>query len=160
MPRPFAGLMLPLLALLAVLSPGRAVAGSPFADEQFERFSRLRGAKYRPESLNTYGQRFRDGVTTYLDYLANPTGFRPPSARSRTSAEQKGRPPVRGEGRDRAPTSAASPERTGPATRDLITYPFPLQTGDLAYVQLPVRFSDGDADRLCAFIRSIAIASE
>jgi len=40
MPRTFAGFLLPLLALLAVLSPGSAVAGPPSADEQFEKHVR------------------------------------------------------------------------------------------------------------------------
>ena len=36
------------------------------------------GSKYSPGSLTTYGQRFRDAVALYLEYLAKPTGFRVP----------------------------------------------------------------------------------
>jgi len=130
-------------------------------DDQFQRFAHLRGPKYTPASLNTYGQRFRDAVARYLEYLANPTGFRPPTSRS-------ARPAGKAKGRSAAPTDTSPGtgesvpviERPVAGARDLITYPFPLQSGDLAYVQLPVRVLPADAERLCAFIRSIAFVTE
>jgi hypothetical protein len=126
-------------------------------EEQFHRFTNHRGSRYTPGSLNTYGQRFRDAVATYLDYLANPTGFRPPASRTRKNQKSSVRPVAK---TDAADERAVSVERTPPGGRDLITYPFPLQSGDLAYVQLPVRVDSSDAERLCAFIRSIAIVNE
>jgi hypothetical protein len=125
-------------------------------EEQFERFARLRGSKYSPGSLKTYGQRFRDAVALYLDYLANPTGFRAPRSRSTRTTK-----PTSVSGADSGiVTESATVERIPAVARDLITYPFPMQSGVLAYVQLPMRVAASDAERLCAFIRSIAVAAE
>ncbi len=129
-------------------------------EEQFQRFAHLRGSNYSPGSLNTYGQRFRDAVELYLEYLANPTGFRAPPSRSvKTAKPVAGKLAKAGHGTP-PPDTSPTVERAPTSTRDLITYPFPLHNGDLAYVQLPVRVSSADAERLCAFIRSIAIATE
>lgn len=127
-------------------------------EEQFQRFAHLRGSKYSPGSLNTYGQRFRDAVALYLEYLANPTGFRAPPSRSVKAAKTSGT--ARADHIARSPETSPTVERSPTTTRDLITYPFPLQSGELAYVQLPVRLGEVDAERLCAFIRSVALANE
>ena len=128
-------------------------------EEQFQRFAHLRGSKYSPNSLNTYGQRFRDAVALYLEYLANPTGFRPPPSRSPRGGKAKV-PRVKQDASTRSPSALPTVEQTRPASRDLITYPFPLQNGELAYVQLPVRVEVTDAERLCSFIRSLAIGTK
>lgn len=128
--------------------------------DQFQRFARLRGSRYTPASLTTYGQRFRDAVATYLEYLANPTGFRPPASRSPKGGKSKAQSASHAPAQGHVAEPAAASERAATGGRDLITYPFPLQSGELAYVQLPVRVQTADADRLCAFIRSIAIVSE
>jgi hypothetical protein len=38
----------------------------------------------------------------------------------------------------------------------LIVYPFRLQDGTVAYVELPPEFGQDDVERLCEFVRSIA----
>jgi hypothetical protein len=135
------------------------------AEDQLARFSRKSGGKYSPGSLATYGQRFRDAVNDYLQFLSNPTGYRGPKprARSRTGSSQ-GAPPA--SGRTSSPGQAASatnavPDDAAPAApgRDtgLITYPFPLASGALGYVQLPREVTPTDIERLCHFVRSLAI---
>lgn len=128
-------------------------------EEQFQRFATLRGSKYSPGSLNTYGQRFRDAVALYLEYLGNPTGFRAPPSRSARGGKAKP-PRVKRDASNQSPATAPIVDQARATSRDLITYPFPLQNGELAYVQLPVRIEAPDAERLCSFIRSIAIGDK
>lgn len=122
-------------------------------EAQFERFSRKSGGNYSPGSLATYGQRFRDAVAQYRDFLSNPTGFRGPRAR-RTAKESPSRESQTRPSPDAGRAVAPAPSRA----EELITYPFPLQNGALGYVQLPRQISESDVARLCDFIRSLALS--
>jgi hypothetical protein len=42
----------------------------------------------------------------------------------------------------------------------LITYPFPLTTGETCYLNLPADLSQRDADRLCAMIQTLPLPLE
>jgi hypothetical protein len=121
-------------------------------EDQLNRFSRLSGVKYSPGSLATYGQRFRDAVSDYSQFLANPTGYRGqrPRQRARTTRTQSAVTPSTGSQARRTDPPAATDS-------SLITYPFPLGAGTLGYVQLPRELSTDDVERLCHFIRSLAI---
>ena len=41
-----------------------------------------------------------------------------------------------------------------------MTYPFPLRSGQLAFVQLPLRMEKEDAKRLAAFVRTLVFAPQ
>ncbi len=120
-------------------------------EDQINRFSRKVGSRYSPGSLATYGQRCRDALTEYTEFLANPTGYRGPKAKRRGEPVRATTPTARRTG---APKQGRSPVGT---ESDLITYPFPLSAGTLGYVQLPREIIADDAERLCHFIRSLAI---
>ncbi len=124
-------------------------------EDQLDQFSRKAGGKYSPGSLATYGQRFRDAVTDYAQFLANPTGYRgsKPRTRSRATSGQ-----IAASSGSRTRSSRATTPAP-PASRDagLITYPFPLASGALGYVQLPRELTPADIERLCHFVRSLAI---
>jgi len=130
---------------------------------QFQRFSNMRGTKYTPASLRTYGQRFRDAVEMYFQYLANPTGFRPRVSAVAVRAPGTGQRRSQSRSADgptadpTASTTPSQPSGSGAGAPKLLTYPFPLAGGQLAYLQLPVHVSLADVERLCAFIRSIVI---
>lgn len=130
---------------------------------QFQRFSNMRGTKYTPASLRSYGQRFRDSVEMYFQYLANPTGFKPrvsvvavrsPGAGQRRTQSRSADGPA---AETTGSAMPSQPSGSGAGAPKLLTYPFPLAGGELAYLQLPVLVSLTDVERLCAFIRSIAI---
>lgn len=124
-------------------------------DDQLNQFSRKAGGKYSPGSLATYGQRFRDAVTDYAQFLANPTGYRGPKprTRSRATSDQTAAPSG---GRTRS-SRPITPARQASRDAGLITYPFPLASGALGYVQLPRELTPADIERLCHFVRSLAI---
>jgi hypothetical protein len=121
-------------------------------EDQVERFGRKSGSKYRPGSLRTYQQRFRDAVADYLEFLKNPTGYRGAPPKSVTRPSSRTQTKERGQ--------ASTPRtRTTDAAAGLITYPFPLSGGVLAYVQLPHEISPEDAERMADFLRSVAFKS-
>lgn len=132
-------------------------------DLQLERFVRLRGSKYNPESLKTYGNRFRAAVSSYLKYLEDPVNFRGvpaslPKAKKpavKVPLKKAEASPKKGQRLsetvdigDRAPRSDES---------DLVQYPFPLRNGVMAYLSLPRDLRKVEASRIGAFVASLAI---
>jgi hypothetical protein len=128
---------------------------------QMDRFARLRASRYNPTSLRTYGNRLSAAVTHYLKYLDDPATFRaahPGTPRAKVSDKAKAaRLTARdgsgsGIGADIASTSAG---RT--TSGDLVQYPFPIRTGLMAYISLPRDLSRTEAQRISAFVASLAI---
>ena len=129
-------------------------------DRQIDRFTRLRGSKYNPTSLRTYRNRLSAAVSHYLRYLESPESFRAapprrPSASKRAdiaSSEQS--PKVRREP-DRPRDAPPAMERE--MTRNLVQYPFPLRPEVMAYLSLPRDLRKSEAERIAAFVASLAI---
>src|SRR5437899_6948204 len=48
-------------------------------EDTLTRFQNLKKREFTPGSLGTYKQRFRKAVTSYLDYLNDPGGWKPKS---------------------------------------------------------------------------------
>ena len=121
--------------------------------EQLARFERLSGANYTPDSLATYKARFARAVEMYLSYLESPSSFKPPvrSRRAQPKPTPNDKPIAKNQGEERIAAPVI------PHGHELIEYPFPLTTGDTAYLRLPRNFPTSDVDRLASFIRSLAI---
>jgi hypothetical protein len=121
--------------------------------DYLERFSTLAlGTSLKRESVVTYGTRFEKAVTAYREYL-----------------EHKRLPSIRRVGtrsRPKAATTEAAAAKTngngngnGHGTSEvssLIDYPFPLRSGQIAHLRLPMKLDKTDADRLGTFIRTLA----
>jgi hypothetical protein len=127
-------------------------------DALLARFTNAQSAEYRPGSLTTYKTRFAKAVQMYLDWLDNPEGFKPvarsrskstPSRRSNLKPAEESQPPMEDD------DASELVPKTG--TSRLLTYPFPLKSGEVAYLQLPPRVSSDDAERLSKFVGSIAL---
>lgn len=124
-------------------------------DALLARFTNAQSGEYSPGSLSTYKTRFAKAVQMYLEWLDNPEGFRPrvsKRSKSTTTRQSSGKPeaqqrPIEAPAGDAAPKSSAS---------RLLTYPFPLKSGEVAYLQLPPQLSSDDAHRLSKFVGSIA----
>jgi hypothetical protein len=125
-------------------------------DEYMGRFETKARGKLKQESVVAYRQRVRKALDSYRDYLDNPNGWRPPTMRQgpkRTSADQAttskangNSKPTNGNGNGHAAEGNGS---------NLIDYPFPLQSGQIAHVRLPAKLEKGDAERLATFVRTL-----
>lgn len=125
-----------------------------------DRFARKKGHKYSTDSLNTYQSRFRRAVEMYVEYLANPAGWKPPKGRAprkaKTESHANGALATAGP----SPVTAPSTPNLGtPPSHDsqLITYPFPLRSGTTAYFQLPRELPSAEVERMFGFLQSLAI---
>ncbi len=131
---------------------------------QMGRYIRRRGASAKPASLTTYGQRVRAAIELYRTFLDNPAGFRGSTAKQRSSSSSTRSTGLRSTERTEK-LEAKGGSETRDSTRNpplefgssLVTYPFPLRSGAMAYLQLPRHLAGSDVRRLCAFLSSLAI---
>jgi hypothetical protein len=120
-------------------------------DEYMDRFQNRVPGKYKQESLISYRQRLKRAVAAYRDYLetgnvsAIRSSTRAPRQRNVTTPSSTSK--INGNGNGDGPTHDA--------TRSLIDYPFPLRSGHVAHLRLPMQLEKVDADRLAAFIRTL-----
>jgi hypothetical protein len=118
-------------------------------DEYLRRWETMERGNYKAESLQSYGSRFRRAHEAYLTYLESGTT---PQIGRRTARRR--------DAEERSPAQTRSQRDGGrgigaPPAAELVDYPFPLRTGQLAYVRLPRQLERADAERLAAFVRTL-----
>lgn len=141
------------IKVLGALEDGQSVDVRTLnVEDALTRFQNKHHKDMTPQSLATYKTRFRNAVKMYLDYLANPSGWKAPASKART-----------GSGRGRAEVPATNGQGHGevdgppPVVPGLVPYPFPLRNGLLVTLQLPPDLTKREAKRLAGFIESLAI---
>src|SRR5579859_1351185 len=118
------------------------------------RFERLRLGKYKPESLLVYKSRFRNGVQMYLQYVDNPSGWRYKAERPAALRKKPG------SGKGELDAEATETPADSRITRSgTIEYPFPLRSGLVVTLKLPVDLTKQESRRLAGFIDSLAVDS-
>ena len=125
-------------------------------EEYISRFNNLNMGKYKPQSLKTYGSRFKRAVTSYRDYLANPTGwsFSPRRARGRRSD-----PGESTKRRVTQPESESAP-RSAPPGIAAHEYSFPIRKDFMAKLAIPRDVTTTEINRLVAWVRTLALDYE
>jgi hypothetical protein len=136
------------------------------ADDFLNRFETKARGDYKQESLTAYRKRFERALAYYQAFLndgSTPT-FRAPRGPSSGKEDAKQARSNNSAKADKRPLPAVAPHQIVEApttphvpTAALIDYPFPLRGGQLAYVRLPRDFQKGDAERMGAFLLTLAI---
>jgi hypothetical protein len=119
-----------------------------------ERFKNLRARDYKPETLNVYSRRFRRALVLYLDYLKDPTGWRPIT--QRVAGKEMKKDAKVGKTRSR-PALGQLPVDQG---AKMITYPFPLRDDCIVQVTLPMELHQEDVGRLTTFLNALVMRVE
>lgn len=130
-------------------------------DDVLRRFETLRAMKFSAGSLTTYKGRYSRAASMFEEFRASPATWRPRlRQRSRTNGNGGSTASVPGsletDGRALSTPAPASAPHPGHGTA-IITYPFPLRQGVLASLELPPDLTRREAQRLVAFIESLAI---
>ena len=133
-------------------------------DLVFQRYVNRNKLKVSPSTLSTYKRRLRKAIDEFVRYRNDPMNYRPQltSAGRQGSATEAGSP---GGGRagERAPKTRRATETvaqpSGPpsSSTPMLTVPFPLRHDFLASVQIPRDLRKGEAERLAAFINTLAM---
>jgi hypothetical protein len=118
-------------------------------DEYLDRFQNRVVGDYKQESLASYRQRVKRAVAAYRDYLATGNVSAIGSRASRRTRRETPSPATSSKANGNGEVHA--PDVTG----SLIDYPFPLRSGQVAHLRLPMKLDKADADRLSTFLRSL-----
>lgn len=131
-------------------------------DLLFQRFMNRNRVKVSPRTLATYRQRLQRAISEFERYLEDPIDYRSAVGGGRSSAGGGGSKAKR------TTRKKSSEERVGPATGEVATraggagaqvlnIPFPLRSDFLASVQIPRDLKKVEAERLAAFIKTLAL---
>jgi hypothetical protein len=118
-------------------------------DEYLARFENMERGNYKAESIQAYGTRVRRAVDAYLAFLADG---RAPQLKRGVRRQRDG---SRGNATLAGARSEGSATATAPGIADLIEYPFPLASGQMAYLRLPRRLEKPDAERIAAYVQTL-----
>jgi hypothetical protein len=119
-------------------------------DAYLDRFETMVVGQYKHESLVQYRNRFKRGVAAYLSYLNEKQIPTFGGRKRRAERPSQKSEPARSAGATSSPIPASAAER-------LIDYPFPLRSGQIAILRLPVGLDKTDAERMGAFIRTLVL---
>lgn len=125
------------------------------AEEHLDRFANMVVGQYKHESLIQYRNRFKRGLAAYLTYLNDkqiPSFGGSTQKRGAERAAGKSKASAR-----RDAPALASPSIPASTAERLIDYPFPLRSGQIAILRLPVGLERIDAERMGAFIRTLVL---
>jgi len=129
----------------------------------FQRFVNKNRVKIAPDTLRTYQRRLETAIQEFTTWRQDPTAYRP-RGRGRTAASKKDPQPNKTPGTSRRAESPTESEigasgivsDSHPA-KMILTVPYPLRPDFLASVQIPRDLKAVEADRLAAFIRTLAV---
>jgi hypothetical protein len=116
-------------------------------EDVLNRFSNKRHKDFKPKVLDTYKQRFRQALGSYLSYLDDPGGWKPLQRHPRAPA------PSNGNGGE--PNIVQHPAVS--VGRPLVDYTFPLRQGLSARLSLPRDLKEAEVKRLTAFMQTLVV---
>lgn len=130
------------------------VRGMDLADYLSRFETKARSGDLKVESIQAYRRRFERAYEAYLAFLDSG---RAPSftSRSRVSRQQAAEAKVTSGSASVTPKASGVASASEVARDPMIEYPFPLRSGQVASLRLPVRFERQDAERLAAFVRTL-----
>jgi hypothetical protein len=133
-------------------------------DLLFQRFVNRNKVEVSPSTLMTYKQRLGKAIGEFVRWRDDPTSYKPtagPAGPRKRPEKQEPKARTRREGNAEAGPDDGPPEKftNEPATKTL-TLPFPLRSDFLATVQIPRDLKRVEAERLAAFIKTLAVDSE
>jgi hypothetical protein len=133
-------------------------------EDYMSRFANLTMGTYSSGSLTTYKSRFGRALGWYLQFLEKP-GWTPNIGVRKRAIKKANEPNKAGERYDdididQVVTQTLKPGAGSIVSTDLVRYPFPLASGQMAEMYLPANLSKFDAKRLSAFLDSVVLDKE
>lgn len=136
------------------------------ADVVFARFANANKVKVSPATLREYRRRLATSIDEFLKWRNDPAGYRPRGARKEPPKDEDSKKQPKGttkkkDGPRRSPGAESRPSEqsvafAAQATAPMLTMPYPLRSDLLAHVQVPRDLTSDEANRLAAFIKTLA----
>jgi hypothetical protein len=112
----------------------------------------------KDQSVDVYESRFRSCIEMYIKWLNDEKDWMPATSRARKSVSSGGA--AKRQGAPVAPLRAPDATEEAPSGPGVITYPFPIRAGVQGKITLPEDLTRREADRISAFIKTLAIEDE
>lgn len=142
---------------------------------QVLRYNNLHPGDLSPESLRAYEKRVAAAIQQFISYKTDPSNYKAPSrgtpSGKNDKPEQRKRTASKVDQMPETPAATTNPDHTrgevdntapktigGTSTAANLALPFPLRPGHLAQIVIPIDMTKDEADRLCAFIQTLAQA--
>lgn len=128
-------------------------------DDILHRFQNRAKGKLKDRSVEVYESRFRTSVEMYIRFLNKEKDWAPAPSRTRKSTSSGGSV----KRQEQATTVVAVGEdatSSAPSSPGVITYPFPIRPGLQGRITLPENLTRREADRISAFIKTLAMEDE
>jgi len=123
-----------------------------------KRFQNKRSQDFKINSLSLYLNTFRKGVSSFLEYVADPSSWKFQVNGPKIRKERKS---FEGEAKKIPSDNSQQPSSIIPIDPPaFIEYPFPLREGRLAYIKLPIDLKTAEVKRLTAHLYTLAIDAE
>jgi len=123
------------------------------AENVVQRFKNLRAKDFKPESLETYGTRFKKALSSYIAYTRDPGAWKP----TRQSKVRSPRPNGNGAAGSNTQAEGMPPRTIEQPRAGLVDYPFPLRDGLTARLMLPRDLKTSEVKRLSAFMSTLTV---
>lgn len=121
----------------------------------FQRFLNRNGAKLTPGTLREYRRRLRTSIDEFLKWKADPTAYKP---KGRSSSPKRESDVGQSGGEEGKSTGSIAGDRPHPPVGSgILDIPFPLRPDFVATIQIPRDMKRIEAERLAAFVRTLAI---
>ena len=124
-------------------------------EDLLKRFKNLRARDFNPSSLDAYEKRFRNAIASFLEYIRNPSAWKPASRAPRRQREANDE--SNGKNLESAAAVRVSSASERVEERGLIEYPFPLRDKLVARLMLPRDLTVADVKRLSGFMTALVV---
>lgn len=124
-------------------------------DQYADRFARLRASNFKADSLKVYQARFKNAIGLFMEWRANPAEWKYKPKRPYKDRPKAGQQAKREQG------SSSNGARSSTVIKEpndvqMIDYPYPLRRDLIVMVRLPADLTRQEAQRLQAYIESLA----
>ena len=128
-------------------------------DQLVQRFSNLKGSKFKPQSLRVYKSRLASALEDFRSYRADPLSFRP--GLSPKERRPLGRTPQRAGNEEKA--GSAHPPRPPKSTllADELIFPIPIRDGVIVRIAcIPSDLTLAEARKIANVVLALATKDE
>lgn len=131
-------------------------------DDILLRFHNRARGKMKDRSVDVYESRFRSSIDMYIKWLDKDKDWIPASSRARKATTSGGAVKRQVPLIDTTTAVAVDEHSTSsaPSGPGVITYPFPIRAGLQGRITLPENLTPREADRISAFIKTLAMEDE
>lgn len=136
----------------------RADVRSIDVEALFQRFLNKNKVQISPRTLRDYRGRLETSIGEFQSWRSDPAGYKPKGSANSTTRQRAPKPTDSSAKAAHSEKVGTPPETTPTAvSAKVLNIPFPLRDGFTANLQLPRDLTTAEAERMGAFLRTLAV---